>query len=49
MTKKSKSQLGFGKHDRPWKERAIFGKIRYMNEKGLKRKFDADAYVKMVA
>jgi deoxyribodipyrimidine photo-lyase len=38
----------FGKHDRPWKERAIFGKIRYMNAKGLKRKFDADAYVKMV-
>jgi deoxyribodipyrimidine photo-lyase len=39
----------FGKHDRPWKERAIFGKIRYMNVKGLKRKFDADAYVKMIA
>jgi len=38
----------FGKHDRPWKERAIFGKIRYMNAKGLKQKFDADAYVKMV-
>lgn len=38
----------FGKHDRPWKERNIFGKIRYMNDKGLKRKFDADGYVKMV-
>jgi deoxyribodipyrimidine photo-lyase len=37
----------FGKHDRPWKERAIFGKIRYMNAKGLRRKFDADAYAKM--
>lgn len=37
----------FGKHDRPWKERAIFGKIRYMNAKGLRKKFDADAYVKM--
>ena len=36
----------FGKHDRPWKERKIFGKIRYMNARGLKRKFDADAYVK---
>ena len=35
-----------GKHDRPWKERNIFGKIRYMNAQGLKRKFDADAYVK---
>jgi deoxyribodipyrimidine photo-lyase len=34
----------FGKHDRPWSERAIFGNIRYMNENGLKRKFDADKY-----
>jgi deoxyribodipyrimidine photo-lyase len=34
----------FGKHDRPWAERPIFGKIRYMNAQGLKRKFDADAY-----
>jgi deoxyribodipyrimidine photo-lyase len=34
-----------GKHDRPWKERSIFGKTRYMNAKGLKRKFDADGYV----
>jgi len=38
----------FGKHDRPWKERAIFGKIRYMNDKGLKRKFDADKYIKKI-
>lgn len=35
----------FGKHDRPWKERPIFGKIRYMNAKGLERKFDMIAYV----
>jgi len=35
----------FGKHDRPWKERQIFGKIRYMNANGLKRKFNADGYV----
>ncbi len=35
----------FGKHDRPWKERPIFGKIRYMTSNGLKRKFDADGYV----
>jgi deoxyribodipyrimidine photo-lyase len=34
----------FGKHDRPWAERAIFGNIRYMNNNGLKRKFDADKY-----
>lgn len=39
----------FGKHDRPWKERAIFGKIRYMNANGLKRKFDANAYVEMIS
>jgi deoxyribodipyrimidine photo-lyase len=38
----------FGLHDRPWKERAIVGKIRYMNANGLKRKFDAEAYVKKV-
>ncbi len=34
----------FGKHDRPWRERPIFGKVRYMNASGLKRKFDADRY-----
>jgi deoxyribodipyrimidine photo-lyase len=37
-----------GKHDRPWKERPVFGKVRYMNDKGLRRKFDADAYVERV-
>jgi deoxyribodipyrimidine photo-lyase len=34
----------FGKHDRPWTERNIFGMIRYMNNTGLKRKFDIDKY-----
>ncbi len=34
----------FGKHDRPWKEREIFGKVRYMNSRGLERKFDIKAY-----
>jgi deoxyribodipyrimidine photo-lyase len=38
----------FGKHDRPWGERAIFGNVRYMNDRGLKRKFDADKYVKIM-
>jgi len=38
----------FGKHDRPLGERPIFGNVRYMNDKGLKRKFDADGYVKMI-
>ena len=37
-----------GKHDRPWGERPIFGNVRYMNDKGLKRKFDADEYVRMM-
>jgi len=36
----------FGKHDRPWSSRPVFGNIRYMNSAGLKRKFDSDAYVK---
>ena len=35
-----------GVHDRAWSERAVFGKIRYMNEKGCRRKFDVDAYIK---
>jgi len=36
----------FGKHDRPWPERPVFGKVRYMNANGLKRKFDIEAYVR---
>ena len=38
----------FGKHDRAWGERPVFGKIRYMNAAGLTRKFDADAYVRKI-
>jgi deoxyribodipyrimidine photo-lyase len=38
----------FGLHDRPWTEREVFGKIRYMNDKGLKRKFDIELYQKKV-
>jgi deoxyribodipyrimidine photo-lyase len=38
----------FGVHDRPWPERAIFGKVRYMNANGLKRKFDVEGYVKKI-
>ena len=33
-----------GVHDRAWSERKIFGKIRYMNDKGLRRKFAIDRY-----
>jgi deoxyribodipyrimidine photo-lyase len=39
----------FGKHDRPWQRRAVFGMVRYMNANGLRRKFDADAYVERIA
>ena len=35
----------FGRHDHGWKDRDVFGKLRYMNANGLKRKFDIDAYV----
>jgi deoxyribodipyrimidine photo-lyase len=38
----------FGKHDRAWSEREIYGKVRYMNSNGLKRKFDIDSYVKRI-
>lgn len=34
-----------GLHDRAWFERPVYGKIRYMNAGGLKRKFDVDAYI----
>ena len=39
----------FGKHDRAWKEREVFGKVRYMNDRGLRRKFAIDEYVGRVA
>ena len=38
----------FGQHDRGWKEREVFGKVRYMSENGLKRKAKPDEYVKKV-
>lgn len=38
----------FGKHDRPWSRRAIFGNVRYMNDKGLERKFDMQKYLQRV-
>jgi len=34
-----------GLHDRPWQERDIFGKIRYMNYNGAKRKFNIEKYI----
>lgn len=34
-----------GVHDRAWTERPVFGKIRYMNYNGCKRKFDVKKYI----
>lgn len=34
-----------GIHDQGWREREVFGKIRYMNYEGCKRKFDVAAFV----
>jgi len=39
----------FGLHDRPWQERPIFGKVRYMTYEGMKRKTGVDAYVREIA
>lgn len=33
-----------GIHDQGWRERPVFGKIRYMNYDGCKRKFDVKAF-----
>ena len=38
----------FGKHDRAWFERPVFGKVRYMAAAGLERKCDIKAYVRKV-
>ena len=35
-----------GVHDRAWTERSVYGKIRYMNYNGCKRKFDVESYIK---
>jgi deoxyribodipyrimidine photo-lyase len=37
-----------GVHDRPWFERPIFGKIRYMSESGARNKFSVDEYVQSI-
>jgi deoxyribodipyrimidine photo-lyase len=34
-----------GVHDRAWTERPVYGKIRYMNYNGCKRKFDVNNYI----
>lgn len=37
-----------GKHDRPWFERPIFGKIRYMSFNSTSKKFDSKRYVRQM-
>src|ERR687898_2811383 len=38
----------FGQHDRGWKEREVFGKVRYMSAGGLERKAQPARYVEKV-
>lgn len=38
----------FGCHDRAWAERRVYGKVRYMNDRGLERKFAIKEYVDRV-
>jgi len=37
-----------GVHDRAWKEREIFGKVRFMSYNGAKAKFDVKAYIQKI-
>jgi deoxyribodipyrimidine photo-lyase len=37
-----------GVHDRAWKEREIFGKVRFMSYKGARAKFDVKAYIQKI-
>jgi deoxyribodipyrimidine photo-lyase len=38
----------FGLHDRPWSERPVFGKVRYMSLGGMRRKTGVDAYLQEI-
>ncbi len=37
-----------GKHDRPWFDRPVFGKIRYMSGGSTGKKFDSKKYIELV-
>jgi deoxyribodipyrimidine photo-lyase len=37
-----------GKHDRPWFERPVFGKVRYMSFNSTSRKFDSKRYIQQI-
>jgi len=38
----------FGKHDRPFKERPVFGKVRYMSDLSIRKKVDFKKYIEKV-
>jgi len=38
----------FGRHDRPWPQRPLFGSVRSMMASGLRKKFDAERYASEV-
>ncbi len=38
-----------GVHDRAWNVRPVFGKVRYMNYNGCKRKFNVDEYISAIS
>lgn len=38
----------FGIHDHGWRERNVFGTLRYMNAQGLKRKFEMEKYIERI-
>lgn len=35
-----------GLHDRPWFDRPVYGKVRYINQTGAKKRFAIEAYVR---
>ena len=37
-----------GKHDRPWFERPIFGKVRFMSFNSTSKKFDSKSYIRQI-
>jgi len=37
-----------GKHDRPWFERPVFGKVRYMSFQSTSKKFDSKRYIEQM-
>ena len=39
----------FGKHDRPWFEREIFGMIRYMTSRSMGKKFKSKDYIEAMS